>query len=272
MSSLPAHPFVRKCHRSRGFTLIELLVSIAIIGILVAMLLPAVQATREAARKTTCKNHLKQIGLALHAYHNAHRSLPTGCIEWRGFMAPPTHRQFAWSAFLLPFIEQQSLHDSIDFSLPFDSERNRVAVRTRVAMYECPTAPDRNLIRGQTDYGGLYGERIVDTDPSDGCFLYDKTISFRAIRDGLTNTLAVAEDVGGPDSEWINGRNVFVQAWGINDHEAWVGDNEIRSLHPGGAMVLFIDGRTLFMTESIDKSLLGKLITIAKGETAQYAP
>lgn len=258
--------------RCRGFTLIELLVVIAVIGIMLALLLSAVQATREAARKTTCKNHLKQIGLALHAYHNTHRSLPTGCIEWRGYAAPPTHRQFAWSAFLLPFLEQQPLHDRIDFSFPFDSAVNQSAAQTRVAVYECPTAPVKYLVRGKTDYGGLYGERIVDRDPDDGCFLYDKSIAFRNIRDGLSNTLAIAEDVGGPDSQWINGRNVFVQAWGINDHEAWIGDNEIRSLHTGGAMVLFVDGRTVFMTESIDEKLLGKLITIAKGEHAEYAP
>ncbi|MGB7327778.1 MAG: DUF1559 domain-containing protein [Rubripirellula sp.] len=244
-----------------AFTLIELLVVIAIIGVLVGLLLPAVQAAREAARKTSCQNNLKQIGLALHAYHNAHRTLPTGCIEWRSFQSPPTFRQYAWSAMLLPFIEQQSLHDQIDFSVPFDAPKNAVAAATRISGFECPTALDRALVRGQSDYGGLYGEKLLDRNPSTGLFLYEHAIRFRDITDGLSMTMAVAEDVGGPDSEWINGRNVFVQSHGINDSSAWIGDNEIRSLHGSGAMVLYIDGHVQFVNEAIDKRVLGSLIT-----------
>ncbi len=249
-----------------GFTLIELLVVIAIIGVLVGLLLPAVQAAREAARKISCKNNLKQVGLALHAYHNTHRSLPIGCFEWRGFRAPPTHRQFAWSAMLLPFLEQQPLHGQINFSIPFDAPANAKAAETRVAAYECPSALERDLVRGQSDYGGLFGETLLDRNPATGLFLYEQSVRFLEITDGLSFTIAVAEDVGGPDSEWINGRNVFVQAHGINDSAAWIGDNEIRSLHTSGAMVLYIDGHVKFVTESIDKRLLGSLITRAGRE------
>ena len=74
-------------------------------------------------------------------------------------------------------------------------------------------------------------------------------------------TMATGEDMIGPDSEWINGGNVFVQAHPINDERAWVGDNEIRSLHPAGAMVLFLDGSTHLLNESIDRIVLGQLIT-----------
>ncbi len=250
----------------RGLTLVELLVVLAIIGILLSLLLPAVQAAREAARKVACKNNLHQVGLALHGYHNTHRSLPTGCIEWRGWGDPPTHRQFAWSAFLLPFLEQQPLHDRVDFSIPFDDPRNAETAGTRLQVFECPSVPETQQPRGRTDYGGLYGERIVDRDPEDGLFLYEHSIAFRDVRDGLSQTMAVAEDVGGPDSEWINGRNVFVQAHGINDSQAWIGDNEIRSQHTGGAMVLFADGHTKFMTESIAQQVLGSLITRDNGE------
>ncbi|WP_197451633.1 DUF1559 domain-containing protein [Rosistilla oblonga] len=252
--------------QAAGFTLIELLVVIAIIGILVALLLPAVQAAREAALKMSCKNNLRQQGIALHNYHDVHQTLPTGCIEWRSWGAPPTQRQFAWSAMLLPFLEQQNVHAQIDWSLPYDAPENLPAASTRLSVYECPTAIERPATRGRSDYGGIYGERIVDRDPEDGLFLYERSVRFRDIRDGLTQTLAVAEDVGGPDSEWINGRNVFVQAYGINDPDAWIGDNEIRSLHTGGATVLFADGRTILMAETIDKQLLGKLITRGKGE------
>ena len=249
-----------------GFTLVEMLVVIAVIGVLVSLLLPAVQAVREAARKSSCQNNLKQIGIGLHNFHDARRQLPLGCLQWRGPGSPPSHRQLAWSAFLLPFVEQQNLFEAIDFDLPFDAPENAAAAAVRVSVFECASASQRNLTRGRTDYGGLFGERMVSRAPDDGVFLYDEVITFDDIRDGLSQTLAVAEDVGGPESEWINGRNVFVQSGGINDPNAWVGDNEIRSKHPGGAMVLFVDGHVTFLRNEIDKLVLGGLITRRGGE------
>ena len=255
-----------------GTTLIEMLVVVAIVGVLVSLLLPAVQAAREAARQVSCKNNLRQIGLALHTYHDVHKTLPTGCIEWRSWRSPPSNRQYAWSALLLPFVEQKSLYSSIDFTLPFDSLRNAEAARARLNIYECPTADNRNLVRGQTDYGGLFGELMIDREQDDGVFLNERSIRFLEVSDGLTHTLAVSEDVGGPDSEWINGRNVFVQSGGINDPNAWIGDNEIRSRHGAGAMVLFVDGRTLWMAQTTDPITLGQLITRAKGEVIAGDP
>ena len=147
-----------------GMTMVELLVVVAIVGVLVSLLLPAVQSAREAARQVACKNNLRQIGLALHTYQDVHKSLPTGCVEWRAWRAPQTNRQIAWSALLLPFVEQQTLYATIDFSQPFDSARNAEAAKTRLSLYECPTADNRNLVRGQTDYGGLFGETLADRD------------------------------------------------------------------------------------------------------------
>ena len=244
-----------------GFTLVELLVVIAIIGILIGLLLPAVQFAREAARQTTCKNHQHQIGLALHAYHNTHRTLPIGSVEHRGWRMPVTRKQFAWSVLLLPFIEEQSLYNSINLNVPYDHALNADAAATPVETYLCPTAVPKRGPRGEISYGGMFGERIVDRRPDDGMFLYDQEISFRDCLDGLSNTIATGEDVLGPDSEWINGGNIFVQSHPINDRTVWIGDNEIRSLHPAGAMILFVDGSVHLLNQSIDQIVLGQLIT-----------
>lgn len=244
-----------------GFTLIELLVTIAIIGVMISLLLPAVQFAREAARQTTCRNNQHQIGLALQAYHNLHRTLPIGCLEWRRWGQPNTRKNLAWSAFLLPFIEQQSLYEAVDFEFAYDHSINAKAAATPVETYLCPTQIPKDELRGEITYGGLYGERLVDRRSDDGLFLYDRRIAFRDCLDGLSQTIATGEDMLGLESEWINGGNIFVQSYPINDPNVWVGDNEIRSLHPAGAMLLMLDGSVHLVNQSIDTQVLGQLIT-----------
>jgi prepilin-type N-terminal cleavage/methylation domain-containing protein/prepilin-type processing-associated H-X9-DG protein len=117
--------------RNRGFTLIELLVVIAIVGILVALLLPAVQAARETARRSQCVNHLKQIGLALHNYESVHRTLPFA-VDWT------TKRGGTWPLMILPFLEESSLFAKIDFALPLRAQNPQV-LTTLVSTYLCPT-------------------------------------------------------------------------------------------------------------------------------------
>jgi hypothetical protein len=190
-------------------------------------------------------------------------------MEWRAWNSPTPRRQFAWSAMLLPYLEQQNLARQIDWGRPFDAIENQPAAQTNVAVYICPTEPDADSAKGRISYGGIYGELILDREQDDGLFIYERAFRFRDVVDGLTNTLAVAEDVGGPDRQWINGRNVFNVAHSINDPTAWVGDNEIRSVHHGGAMVLFADARTEFLSDSLDKQLLGKLITRQKQEVVE---
>src|SRR3954465_15349455 len=104
--------------KKRGFTLVELLVVIAIIGVLVALLLPAVQAAREAARRTRCINNLKQIGLALHNYHDALGSLPMGYTAWPGPDPHATAPGWGWAALVLPRLEQAAVYDAINIGWP----------------------------------------------------------------------------------------------------------------------------------------------------------
>lgn len=237
---------------------------------MIGLLIPAVMAARESSRQQQCSNNLKQIGLAFHNYHSAKQRLPIGCLEWRSPGGPTNRRQLAWSAFLLPYLEQQPLYDSLDLRQPFDAPVNAAMGRTRIAVFECPSYPGRATNPGRTDYGGIFGEIIVDHRQDDGVFLHERAIRFAQITDGLTNTIAVGEDLQGPDNGWINGRNVFIQSHGINDPNAWVMDNEIRGTHSKGAMVLLCDGTPRWLGQETDKRVLGKLLTRDRGEVFEH--
>ncbi len=262
----------------RAFSLVELLVVITIIGILLALLLPAVQAAREAARRASCSNNLRQIGIALQSYHAAIYSFPPGGVEHRSMINPKTGkpygvngRQLAWSAFLLPYIEQDALRRQLDMGKAFDATENAVAAATVLSVYVCPSVPQDNCLkqgRGPCQYGGIYGERITSpNNPPRGVMLYDRAISISEIRDGTSNTLIVAEDCDFTDGQWINGLNVFDQAFAINQAPSY--ENDIRSKHPGGANGVFCDGSVHFLPESMDLKTLAAICTRAGGEVAQ---
>ncbi|MDZ4851806.1 MAG: DUF1559 domain-containing protein [Pirellulaceae bacterium] len=251
-----------------GFTLVELLVVIAIIGILTSTILPSIQQAREAARRSTCMSNLRQVGLAMAMYQQSLGTLPPGCMERRPWRGSPLLKNYAWSALLLPYLEQNNLSSSIDFNVASDHPRNVAVGTTDLSLYLCPSATFRSQLRqGRSHYGGLYGQRIsTKIETNNGVFIYDNPIRFEDILDGLTNTLAVSEDTLGPDSYWINGSNIFEQSGGINDPKAWIGDNEIRSQHLGGAMSLFCCGRVAFLSNSTDRFALAAWITRASGE------
>jgi prepilin-type N-terminal cleavage/methylation domain-containing protein len=137
-----------------AFTLVELLVVIAIIGILVALLLPAVQAARAAARRSHCQNNLRQIALAIHTFHDAHNAQPKyhDAADPYGWGNPgPT-----WTMSILPFIEEQALYDTFDFSVRINDARNSPAVQTIVSVYVCPEAEgsDSPIFTDRADAGG----------------------------------------------------------------------------------------------------------------------
>jgi prepilin-type N-terminal cleavage/methylation domain-containing protein len=281
---------MRRAHHSSAFTLVEILVVVAIIGTLVALLLPAVQAARESARRSQCQNNLRQIGLALHAYHVANSSFPVGCIE-KQTVTRPTNRQLAWSVATLRYLDEPSLWDQVEIHSPYNSTANAAAAATVVAVYLCPStarlAPGRAgaLVYGSNslaqpwvaaaiDYGGSYG--VTGISPSaNGVFLYDRAVKLRDITDGTSRTLAIAEDTGrgwppglGPqDGEWINGENIFDVSGPINRYQ----DNEIWSDHTDGAMVLWCDGGATLLDANIELNVLRALCSRGREELERTA-
>ncbi|MHC2068553.1 DUF1559 family PulG-like putative transporter [Bremerella sp. T1] len=199
--------------RQRGFTLVELLVVIAIIGVLIALLLPAVQQAREAARRSSCRNNLKQVGLALHNYHDVHGSFVFGFNKLEAL----------WTAPILPQLEQNNIYETLiwaesgDGNWQTDGSPNETACGTVVPMYRCPSMPiaehvDNQGIPGRVpiSYRGVASSQACSDDEStipdssfpqvalehqdlDGTLYGGSSTRFADIRDGTTNTAVVGE-------------------------------------------------------------------------------
>ncbi|MHB0960593.1 MAG: DUF1559 family PulG-like putative transporter [Pirellulaceae bacterium] len=187
----------------RGFTLVELLVVIAIIGVLVALLLPAVQAAREAARRMSCSNNAKQIALALHNYHDTHKTMPLETYWAYGTPNAWLPRNYSWLAMTLPFLEQGTISDQINFRLPlwdqFASDGRRV-VGVQVPVFRCPSDPGLGPVEmshemSVTNYVGAEGYDWWNrrSDPLGGVFTFQTATKFADIADGTSNTIAFGE-------------------------------------------------------------------------------
>ena len=215
-----------------GFTLVELLVVIAIIGILVALLLPAIQSAREAARRTQCTNNMKQIGLALVNYHDSQKFFPPGQYERAGPKKGHGCCGFAWSAWILPFIEEYNTYQQIDFGYGYNSVEIQHATRQLFHFYQCASAPDNSVVAaassvpggndfGETNYGnvatwgvGFRAQALIDSlvynlggsfdDYATGIMFDDSKTQIREITDGLSQTMIVAEcDYDAERDPWI---------------------------------------------------------------------
>lgn len=193
----------------RSFTLVELLVVIAIIGVLIALLLPAVQAARESSRRIQCANNLKQLGVALHGYADAQGTLPPGAVS-KPYPAVPTtaYTFYRWSslAYLLPYIEQDSIAEELDLSVPMYvyyqlNPLNKRAMAHVISTFLCPSDAGLPVEEGlgPTNYAANAGSGIKGGTPfdTDGLFFVNSQIKLREIADGTSRTAAFAESLLG---------------------------------------------------------------------------
>src|SRR5262245_9663716 len=286
-----------RLRRDRGFTLIELLVVIAIIGVLIALLLPAVQMVREAANKTQCANNLKQLGLAMHNYQVANGGFPPG----RGHLPVTNTQAHSWTPFILPYIEQEGLHKLYDFTKVFSDPANLPATQTPLKVLICPSVPTvrtDSSNRAVTDYVFIARDfspnpYIMPTPAFDstwqGVLGNNGRRRLLDIPDGTSNTLLLVEDAGSPQ-RWNMGRFVGPNgyascAWAnhaslinINGFEPATGVdlgpcgvnctnfNEVYGFHPAGAQVVYADGSVRLLRANVDVNLLMALVTRAGGE------
>lgn len=200
-----------------GFTLVELLVVIAIIALLIALLVPAVQSSREVARRLQCQNNMKQLGLALQSYHSSMGAFPPA-ITTQGTSSPISHNQNVWPGWtitVLPYLEQQTLHDAFNLTQPINAEANRLARGTRLNVMLCPSEPNASTECSRAGGGwarGNYGANIGMLSPAAtlsnnlpsgdpnlwnpnqrGIMGANEALSIASIRDGTSNTMLILE-------------------------------------------------------------------------------
>lgn len=292
--------------RPRAFTLIELLVVVAVIAVLIALLLPAVQQAREAARRAQCRNHLKQMGLALHNYHDLFRVFPMG-YHW------PLGT--GWNYHILPQLDQAPLYNSITVGTPTTATTSiwrtgapEAALGVLLPVFRCPSsiAPEAEdhvdgiARRVPSDYVGCAsgvrtsdfatGSTGIGSEDLDGVFFRISSVRLRDLTDGSSNTVAVGEavsevaasqvdhwyigsdDLGRNNTPFSQDASEFLGSLGVGLNLFYTGtvsnDLELsfKSRHPGGVQFLLMDGTVRFISQHVDAGVRSALGTRSGGE------
>ena len=288
----------------QGFTLVELLVVIAIIGILVGMLLPAVQQVREAARRTSCANNNRQIGLAVLNYESSFGAFPPG---WSTYdpSEPQGEPGWGWSAHILQFIDADNLHSQLDLDIAIEDPIHEHQIAAVIPSFLCPSEIEADqvnldehvehgshlvfvspqddhehgeLLVGRSNYSGVFGNTEIEDSPANGngCFFANSKIRMRDITDGTSNTMMIGErrnDLGTiswvgmvPDVDEPFARIVGTADHAPNDEHGHFED--FRSYHPQGINVTMTDGSTHFVRDNISEAVFQALGSRAGGEIA----
>lgn len=276
--------------RKSGFTLVELLVVIAIIGVLVAMLLPAVQAAREAARRSECANNLKQIGLGIHNHHDTFKNLPHGGRHWsyapeyssNGGPEIAPRQGAGWAFQILPYIEQTNLWDGAGQTTV--ANKQIAVMGALISGYFCPSrrspeaftaaswyGPSGTYAHGQIDYAGSNlsnNGAIVQANHND-INQRTRAIGFQAITDGTSNTLLVGEkrlnflllgnfqgdDNEGYSSGWDHDVMRYTDRTPLPDTRSGDGNQRFGASHPGTFNVVLVDGSVRNLPYTIDATV-----------------
>jgi hypothetical protein len=210
---------------------------------MVALMLPAVQQAREAARRTQCRNNLKQIGLALHNYHDVNKSFPppaTYDAQGRPLLS--------WRVLILPFLGEQGLYQQFRLDEPWDSPNNLPLASQMPEVFRCPSDP--SLGPNTTSYVAITGAGTM--------FPPGRSVSVRDITDGTGNTVMVGE-LGGGSIVWTQPQDVVFNS-------SFVGSGDFSSYHPVGWNALFADGTVRFVSDNVDTNTCRAMMTIQGGE------
>ncbi len=239
--------------------------AVATSAVLVALLFPAVQQAREAARRTQSKNNLKQLGLALHNYHDVWNHFPQGTVPNDGL---EVDERLSWIVSVLPFLDQAPLYNQYDMEAGWESEENTRNAEIVVPVLNHPSSPVNRVNGfGASSYVGVAGvgpkgPTLPVNHPKAGMFGYNRVTRMRDVTDGLSNTLAIGET--NDPQPWAAGGKGTIRPL---DKQPYInGGNAFGSPSVGGAQFLMGDGAVRFVSENIDPEVLEALSTIRGGE------